>query len=77
MYSLGLDIGSSSIKVAIVKTATGECVISLHEPSIEMEIHAPKKGWQNKIQQHGGNIPVKPLNDRYKKHRYNPKTFNL
>ncbi|GGG40894.1 carbohydrate kinase [Dokdonia pacifica] len=45
MYSIGLDIGSSSIKVAIVKITTGECMISLQEPSIEMEIHAPKKGW--------------------------------
>lgn len=45
MYSIGLDIGSSSVKVAIIKTATGECMISLQEPSIEMEIHAPQKGW--------------------------------
>ncbi|WP_299768258.1 FGGY family carbohydrate kinase [uncultured Dokdonia sp.] len=45
MYSIGLDIGSSSVKVAIVKIATGECMITLHEPDTEMEIHAPEKGW--------------------------------
>ncbi|WP_299685757.1 FGGY family carbohydrate kinase [uncultured Dokdonia sp.] len=45
MYSIGIDLGSSSVKVAIIKTATGECMTTLHEPATEMEIHAPEKGW--------------------------------
>lgn len=45
MYSLGLDIGSSSVKVAITNTTTGASIASLQEPAIEMEIHAPQKGW--------------------------------
>ena len=45
MYSIGLDIGSSSVKVAITNIATGHCISSLQEPAIEMEIHSAQKGW--------------------------------
>ena len=45
MYSIGYDIGSSSIKAALVKTETGRQVALVSEPKVEMEILAPKNGW--------------------------------
>ncbi len=45
MYSIGYDIGSSSIKVALVDNASGKCIALLHEPKIEMEMISIKNGW--------------------------------
>lgn len=45
MYYIGYDIGSSSVKVAIVEAATGEKIVALHEPENEMEIIAYHKDW--------------------------------
>jgi xylulokinase len=45
MYYIGFDIGSSSIKVALVEAATGEKLVALHEPQDEMEIIAYHKDW--------------------------------
>lgn len=45
MYYIGYDIGSSSVKVAIVEAATGKKIINLHEPANEMEIVAYHKDW--------------------------------
>ncbi|TNJ42909.1 carbohydrate kinase [Tamlana fucoidanivorans] len=45
MYYIGYDLGSSSIKVAIVDAKTGKNIISLHEPPNEMEIEAPQINW--------------------------------
>ena len=45
MYYLGLDIGSSSIKAALVEIATGKSIGVVQEPKEEMGMHAPKNGW--------------------------------
>ena len=45
MYYLGLDIGSSSIKVAVVEAKTGKSIGVLHEPSNEMEILSLHDDW--------------------------------
>jgi xylulokinase len=45
MYYLGYDIGSSSIKIALVEAATGEKIVALHEPQDEMDIIAIHKEW--------------------------------
>ncbi|MCM4167699.1 Xylulose kinase [Arenibacter antarcticus] len=45
MYYLGLDIGSSSIKVALVEIANGKQVGVVQEPESEMDIIALKNGW--------------------------------
>ena len=45
MYHLGLDIGSSSVKVALVEAATGKSLASLHEPPNEMEILSLQNDW--------------------------------
>lgn len=45
MYLLGFDIGSSSVKVSLVKGDTGECVSSSFHPKQEMKITARQAGW--------------------------------
>ena len=45
MYSLGLDIGSSSIKASLLDIEKGLCVCSATNPKSEMPISAPEKGF--------------------------------
>ena len=44
MKSLGIDIGSSSIKVSLLDIPTGECVASATNPAAEMPIEALRSG---------------------------------
>ena len=45
MKSLGIDIGSSSVKVSLLEIETGECVATSTNPQSEMRIDAPRPGW--------------------------------
>lgn len=45
MYLLGYDIGSSSVKAALVNAETGECIASDFYPKTEAPIKAVKDGW--------------------------------
>ena len=45
MYYIGFDIGSSSVKVAIVHAQTGEKLAAVHEPQEEMAITALHSDW--------------------------------
>ncbi len=45
MYYLGYDIGSSSIKVALVECISGRVIGIQKEPHKEMSIHAPQTSW--------------------------------
>jgi len=45
MQLLGFDIGSSSVKAAIIDGDTGRCLASAQHPKVEMEISAPVSGW--------------------------------
>ena len=45
MYYIGFDIGSSSVKVAIVEMATGKSIGVVQEPETEMSMLALKNGW--------------------------------
>jgi xylulokinase len=45
MYLLGFDIGSSSVKVALINAETGLPVGTATAPSQEMPISAPQSGW--------------------------------
>ncbi|MFR9579014.1 MAG: FGGY family carbohydrate kinase, partial [Rikenellaceae bacterium] len=73
MYSLGIDIGSSSIKVSLMEISSGRCVASATNPSQEMEIHAAQSGWAEQdpeiwweyvkmgISQIGGEVDLKQI----------------
>ena len=45
MFFLGIDLGSSSVKIALVEQQTGKSIQVVQEPKEEMPIHAPKTGW--------------------------------
>lgn len=45
MKTLGIDMGSSSVKVSLMDVATGECVASSTNPKVEMPIEALRSGW--------------------------------
>ncbi len=45
MYSLGIDVGSSSVKVALLDVESGKCVCSSTNPKVEAPIIAERKGW--------------------------------
>ena len=45
MYSLGIDIGSSSVKVSLLDIETGVCVDSSTNPKSEAPIKAVRNGW--------------------------------
>ncbi|RYD76628.1 MAG: carbohydrate kinase [Sphingobacteriales bacterium] len=45
MFLLGIDIGTSSIKVSVVDVKTQTCVASTQYPEKEVEIKSIEKGW--------------------------------
>ncbi len=45
MKSLGIDIGSSSVKVSLMDIESGACVASATQPAQEMPIEAIRSGW--------------------------------
>ena len=45
MKSLGIDIGSSSVKVSLLDIGSGKCVASSTNPGTEMPIKAVRNGW--------------------------------
>lgn len=44
-YTIGYDIGSSSIKAALVEKDSGKVVSVVQEPDAEMDMNAPNPGW--------------------------------
>jgi xylulokinase len=44
-YLVGFDVGSSSIKAALLDAATGRLAASAVSPNVELEISAPRPGW--------------------------------
>ena len=45
MYTIGYDLGSSSIKAALVEMSTGKSLALISEPKKEMSMHSPNIGW--------------------------------
>lgn len=44
-YTIGYDIGSSSVKAALLDIETGKCLATAISPSQEMPMQAPLAGW--------------------------------
>lgn len=45
MYYIGYDVGSSSVKIALVDAASNQKIAVINEPESEMPIHAEQPGW--------------------------------
>jgi xylulokinase len=45
MYFLGIDLGSSSVKLSVLDAERGSTVAAVTVPEFEMDIMAPKFGW--------------------------------
>ncbi|NJB85662.1 xylulokinase [Lewinella marina] len=45
MYTIGYDIGSSSVKAALVEAATGKVLARVQAPQEEMSMQSPQSGW--------------------------------
>jgi xylulokinase len=45
MLLLGIDLGSSSVKVSVIDGSSGECLATASSPSDEMKIIALRPGW--------------------------------
>lgn len=45
MYTLGIDVGSSSVKVSVLDLASGSCAASSTNPKVEMPIKAVHTAW--------------------------------
>ena len=45
MLLLGIDIGTSSVKVAVLDAETQQCITSAYYPETESEIITPRPGW--------------------------------
>ena len=49
MKSLGIDIGSSSVKVSLMDIPSGSCVAMATNPVVEMPIEALRTGWAEQL----------------------------
>ena len=45
MYFIGYDLGSSSLKTALVDSETGETLTVIKTPAAELAIDAPHPNW--------------------------------
>lgn len=63
MYTLGIDVGSSSVKVSLLNLDNGSCKASAFYPSEEMEIKAIQQGWAEQEPEDWWNNMQKALAD--------------
>src|ERR1044071_2451243 len=45
MLLLGIDLGTSSIKVSVVDAQTQQCIASAQYPETEVDLIIPQQGW--------------------------------
>ena len=45
MFFLGIDLGSSSVKLSVLDAEKGVTLASVKVPEFEMEMKAPQFGW--------------------------------
>jgi xylulokinase len=72
MYSLGLDVGSSSVKAAIVDIVSAKTVASVKYPDQEMKILSPHKDWAEQHPQDWWNYVVEAIKKAINESNINP-----
>ena len=68
MYSLGIDVGSSSVKVALLDIESGKCVCSSTNSKVEAPIIAERKGWAEQDPQSWWNYLCEGVKDMARDH---------
>lgn len=68
MYSLGIDVGSSSVKVALLDIESGKCVCSSTNPKVEAPIISERKGWAEQDPQSWWNYLCEGVKDMARDH---------
>lgn len=73
MLLLGIDVGTSSIKVSVVDAATQQCIATAHYPETEAGIIAHRSGWAEQLPQSWWDYFVKALQKAHATKAYDPK----
>jgi len=75
MLLLGIDIGTSSTKVAVVDAATGKVLASVYYPETEREIKALQPGWAEQPPEQWWNDIKAAIRKANASKNYNPKNI--
>src|ERR1051325_10564627 len=73
MLLLGIDVGTSSIKVSVVDAQTQKCIASAHYPETEAEIISRKSGWAEQSPETWWEYAQKAILNANESGNYNPK----
>ncbi|MEP6846594.1 MAG: FGGY family carbohydrate kinase, partial [Panacibacter sp.] len=73
MLLLGIDVGTSSVKVSVVDAATQQCIAAANYPETEAEIIAHKTGWAEQSPQSWWQFFQQALAKAHATKTYDPK----
>jgi len=73
MLLLGIDLGTSSIKVSVVDASSQQCIVSATFPETETPIQAPHPGWAEQSPELWWEHVQKAIQKANATNRYNPK----
>lgn len=73
MYLLGIDLGTSSVKISVVDAATRRPVSSVQYPETEAEILAPRSGWAEQDPEIWWENTKKAIKKSHATGKYDPK----
>ena len=73
MLLLGIDLGTSSIKVSVVDATTQKCLVSAQYPESESPIISKRKGWAEQSPEQWWSDTQKAILKAHASNKYNPK----
>ncbi|QQT28163.1 xylulokinase [Sphingobacterium spiritivorum] len=73
MLLLGIDLGTSSIKVSVVSADTQETLVSVSYPEQEAEIISPQAGWAEQSPDVWWEYTVKAVHKAHSSEKYDPR----
>ena len=74
MYLIGYDIGSSSVKAALVDAESGKTLVRTQYPDREMDMQAPRAGWAEQHPDQWWEGIVQATQLLLKSHPFNPQS---
>ncbi|MEO6455504.1 MAG: FGGY family carbohydrate kinase [Ginsengibacter sp.] len=72
MLLMGIDIGTSSVKVAVVNAETQQCIASAQYPETETSITSLQTGWAEQSPEMWWQHTIQAINKVNKSNKYNP-----